>query len=100
MTRSIDESHLVRWRQLDSLVVLRTLADYVKVEMDFKPVRALSTRRVHVTAAGVDYELLLDGPKFYDTRARTGGGGAVDLLTHLWNLPFKKAAEKLLEAEL
>ena len=44
---------------------------------------------------GSDWELLLSGPKWFDTRASKGGGGAVDLVMHLWGVPFKKAAEML-----
>ena len=36
--------------------------------------------------------------KFYDTRAQKGGGGAVDLVIHLWRVPFKKAVTTLREA--
>ena len=55
--------------------MLGLLADHVKVDPSFKPVRAHSTLRVHVSAAGYEWELLVDGPKFFDARARTGGGG-------------------------
>jgi hypothetical protein len=82
---------LVRWRSLDAFQALHILADYVKEDETFKPTQASSTRRVHATAAGADWELLVDGPKFFDTRASTGGGGAVDLVMHLWRVPFKKA---------
>lgn len=86
---------LVRWRSLDALQALRLLADYVKEDATFEPTHASSTRRVHATAAGADWELLVDGPKFYDTRARTGGGGAIDLVMHLWQVPFKTAVKQL-----
>ena len=71
---------------------------YVKVDQDYLPTTAKTTQRVHVNAAGKDWELLVDGPKFYDTRAKVGGGGAVDLVMHLWGLPFKKAVCMLAEA--
>ena len=82
---------LVRWRSLDALQALHILADYVKEDATFKPTHSTSTRRVHTTAAGSDWELLVDGPKFYDTRAQKGGGGAIDLVMHLWRVPFKNA---------
>jgi len=89
---------LVRWRSLDAIQALRILADYVKEDVTFKPTHSSTTQRVHATAAGADWELLVDGPKFYDTRARTGGGGAIDLVMHLWRVPFKKAATALRRA--
>lgn len=51
--------------------------------------------RWHATAAGRGFELLLCGPKFFDTRARTGGGGAVDLAMHLWATNFRGAVSLL-----
>ena len=86
---------LARWRSLDALQALHILADYVKEDATFRPTHASSTRRVHATAAGADWELLVDGPKFFDTRAKTGGGGAVDLVMHLWQVPFKTAVTTL-----
>ena len=90
---------LVRWRSLDALHALGILADYVKEDATFKPTHSTSTRRVHTTAAGSDWELLLDGTKFYDTRAQKGGGGAIDLVMHLWRVPFRKAVLMLRRAE-
>jgi hypothetical protein len=89
---------LARWRSLEAHQALRVLAVYVKDDATFKPTHASSTRRVHATAAGADWELLVDGPKFYDTRAQTGGGGAIDLVMHLWRVPFKKAVKQLRNA--
>ncbi|MDZ7653422.1 MAG: hypothetical protein U5L03_13170 [Burkholderiaceae bacterium] len=86
---------LVRLRGLPALDVLLLLAEHTKVDRDFKPTRAKSTQRLYVRAAGAEWELLVNGPKFYDTRARKGGGGAVDLVMHLWRVPFKKAMATL-----
>ena len=91
-------AELARWRCLDALQALRLLADYVKEDPTYKPTHAISARRVHATAAGADWELLVDGPKFYDTRAKTGGGGAIDLVIHVWQVPFKKAVMRLRKA--
>jgi hypothetical protein len=96
--RAVDNFELDRLRGLDALRVLGLLAEHVKVDPDFRPRQARSTQRLHVRAAGADWELLVDGPKFYDTRARRGGGGAVDLVVHLWQVPFKKAIRILREA--
>ena len=70
---------------------------FVKVDRDYVPTTAKTTQRVHVSVAGRDSELLIDGLKFYDIRAKTGGGGAVDLVMYLWGVPFEKAVKMLTE---
>ncbi|MBZ3343388.1 hypothetical protein IPR00_22095, partial [Xanthomonas perforans] len=39
-------------------------------------------------------ELLATGPKWYDTRAEKGGGGAIDLAMHLLRLDFVSAVKR------
>jgi len=77
---------------------LALLGTHIKIDRDYVPVSAHTTQRVHVAAAGHEWEVLLCGPKFYDTRARKGGGGAIDLVTHLWGVPFRQAVKMLTEA--
>lgn len=98
--KAVDNSDLERWRTLDALVVLQALAEHVKEDRSFSPVSAPGTCRLHVSAAGHDWELLVQGPKFWDTRARTGGGGAVDLVMHLHQIAFKPAVALLRERRL
>jgi len=38
-------------------------------------------------------ELLATGPKWFDTRAKVGGGGAIDLAMHLLRLDFVLAVK-------
>lgn len=92
---TVDNSELDRLRGLAALDVLRLLAEHIKVDKHFIPTSAASTQRVHVSAAGADWELLVEGARFYDTRARKGGGGAVDLVMYIWQVPFKKAVTML-----
>ena len=94
---TVDNSVLNRWRSLNADLVLVTLAEYVKQDPTFRPSKDKCTTRWHASARGAEYELLINGPKFYDTRAQKGGGGAVDLAMHLFNLPFKKAVLLLKE---
>lgn len=96
--RSVDNSELERLRGLTVLDVLRLMAEHLKLDRDFVPVRAAATQRVHVYVAGADWELLVDGPRFFDTRAHKGGGGSVDLVMYLWHVPFKQAVKMLREA--
>jgi hypothetical protein len=91
----VDNLTLERWRQIDASAVLERLGCYSKPDMSFEPIRARGTQRFHVNADGIEFELLLAGPKFFDTRAKRGGGGAVDLVMHLYGLDFKGAVSRL-----
>ena len=96
----VDNSDLVRWQSLDAATVLRALTDYAKEDSSYVP--RLNTRpsRWHASVAGNDYEILCTGPKFWDGRANSGGGGALDLAMHLFGISFKKAARLLAERNL
>lgn len=96
----VDTEELRRWRGLDAATVLSSLALHAKPDPTFVPIKAERTSRWHANAAGRDFELLLTGPKFFDTRAEKGGGGAVDMAMHLFRLDFKAATELLRRAKL
>ena len=57
--RPVDNLELRRLRGLAVLDVLHLMAEHTKFDRDFAPVRALDTRRVHVTAAGAEARDLL-----------------------------------------
>ena len=95
MRQSVDDLILAQWRKLDAVVVLERLGCYTKADPTFRPLHARSTTRFHVSAEGIDFELLLDGPRFFDARARRGGGGAIDLAMHLFDIDFKNAVRRL-----
>jgi hypothetical protein len=95
MSRLVDDRTLEQWRGLDTLDVLDKLGCYAKRDATFRPITSKKTARYHVNANGRDWELLVTGSKFWDTRANQGGGGAVDLVMHLFNLDFKRALRKL-----
>jgi hypothetical protein len=97
---AVDNSTLERLRCLPALTCLQALGVYLKVDRTYVPTSAAGTQRVHVCAAGRDWELLVAGEKFYDTRAQAGGGGAIDLVIHLWGVKFKAAVSMLVEAGL
>ena len=93
--RSVDNSELGRWRELDSIHVLRLLAEHVKEDLSFHPRSSHQITRWHVHVAGHDWEFLCTGPKFWDVRMDGGGGGAVDLVMHIYGLNFKATAKLL-----
>ncbi|CAM8620505.1 hypothetical protein MCEMSHM24_02491 [Comamonadaceae bacterium] len=93
--RPVDNLDLVRWREMDSIHVLRLLADHIKEDPSFHPRSSPLTTRWHAHVAGHDWEFLCAGPKFLDVRMDRGGGGAVDLAMHIYGLKFKAAAKLL-----
>ena len=99
-SRPIAEAHLTRWRELDAAQVLAVIAEHSKRDLTFVPLKDTSSSRWHASVEGVDYELLLTGPRFWDCRSHVGGGGALDLVMHVTRADFKAAALRLLAAGL
>jgi hypothetical protein len=96
MTRkSVDNLELKRWRAAPAHVTLAALADHAKQDRDFAPRTEMGTTRWHATVGMRDIELLCEGPRFFDTRSRQGGGGAVDMAMWLLNVDFKQAVRAL-----
>lgn len=85
---------------MDAAAVLLRLVDHAKADPTFKPISDEHSLRWNVTAQGREFELLLNGPKFSDTRLKCGGGGAIDLAMHLFSIDFKQAIERLRGAAL
>lgn len=92
----MENLNLERWRGLGAASVLEAIADYAKLDADFKS--PTGATQWHVIVAAVEFELVCQGPKFFDTRAKIGGGGAIDLTMHLHGIGFKAAARKVREA--
>lgn len=95
--RAVDNSELERWRQVDSAKLLGLLADHAKQDVTFRPRATTGATRWHIRVAGAEFEVLCTGPKFMDTRAAVGGGGAVDLAMHLFQVDFIAAVRLLRE---
>lgn len=85
---------------MDVTTVLVAIADYAKRDITFFPIKDKATTRWHATVRGREFELLLTGPKFWDTRLQKGGGGAVDLAEHLFRIDFKEAVGELRKKRL
>jgi len=95
-----DNSTLKRWRELDVVIALNALADYVKQDRTYIPTTSRHSARWNVRVAGRDWELLYTGPKLWDTLTELGGAGAVDLTMYLYRLSFKAAVALLREKGL
>ena len=91
---------LERWRSIDATIGLAAISEYAKRDDSYVAKKNLSTSRWHASVGGTDYELLLTGPKYWDVRARKGGGGAVDLVMHLLGCDFRRAVKRLKDARL
>lgn len=96
----VNEDSLNRWRGMAATDVLQAVADHAKRDVSYVPVKTDRSSRWHASASGRDFELLCTGPKFWDTRANKGGGGALDLVMHLYQIPFLRAARLLEERGL
>jgi len=95
--RRVNRTTLSCLREMPSEEVLSLLAAYVKADPTYVPVKDPRSRRWHVTTASGDFEILTTGPKWWDTRARKGGGGAIDLTVHLLQMSFVDAVKLLTE---
>ena len=91
---------LERWRALPARATLTALCDYAKPDSTFRPTKAVTTERWHARVGSREFELLIEGTKFFDTRTRHDGGGAVDLAMHLLAADFKHAVQALTAASL
>jgi hypothetical protein len=79
---------------------LALLAVHYKSDGTYVPVKNRRSRRWHVRTACGEFEILTTGPhKWYDMRAKKGGGGAIDLAMHLRQLSFVDAVKLLTEYE-
>lgn len=96
----VGESELKRWRNAPAKEILARLADYSKEDSTFVPIKDPATVRWYARANEHEFEFLLTGPKFFDTRAKRGGGGAVDLAMHLFDLSFRGAVALLRQRDL
>jgi len=92
----VSQAELDRWHLLNATDVISKLADYAKVDETFSPIKdsTISRWNVRIRDRG-GYELLVTGPKYYDQRAKTGGGSAIDLVMYLYGIDFKTAASML-----
>jgi len=96
--RSFSSPTLKRLRALPSEVALGDLALDLKPDRTFVPLKDAGSRRWHAHTTLGDFEIITTGPKWYDTRARKGGGGAIDLAMHVLGLSFVDAVKHLTES--
>jgi len=95
MRRRFSAATLDRVRDLEIEIALQAIATMVKADPTFIPTKDARTQRWNVCTERGDYEILVTGCKWYDTRARVGGGGAIDLTMHVLGVSFVDAVKRL-----
>jgi hypothetical protein len=89
------DAELQRLRCIPCEQLFPLFCDHFKEDRNFSPLKNSHTERWHVHAGEHDFEILITGPKFFDTRVGKGGCGGVDLTMHLFGLTFKRAIQML-----
>ena len=97
MRRSFDSSTLLQLRAMPSEVALALLALDLKADTSFVPLKDSASRRWYARTEQGEFEILTTGTKWYDTRAKRGGGGAIDLAVYLCELSFVDAVKSLIQ---
>lgn len=93
--RSFSASTLTRLRQMPASDALALLSTHVKLDPTYHPRKDEHSCRWHASTARGEFEILTTGVKWYDTRAHSGGGGAIDLAMHMLGLSFVDAVKHM-----
>lgn len=99
MAKRYTEEQLATLRAMPLEQALRKLRLYFTKDPDYKPRKAVSAARLNVSVGNRVFEILVTGIRWYDTRAKMGGGGAIDLAMHLLDLDFRGAVKRLIAAD-
>lgn len=95
LRRSFSDSTLTQLRLMPACDALALLATYLKPDPTFRPTKDDHSTRWHLSTGRGDFEIVTTGPKWYDTRSKRGGGGAIDLAMYLLGLSFVDAVKFL-----
>jgi len=95
----IDDAEIARLRAISVEDTLDLLGLYAKIDGDYRPHKNTQSRRINIAVDASVNELMVTGEKWYDTRAKRGGGGAIDLTMHLYRESFVKAVQRLQACE-
>lgn len=98
--RTFNDAVLERLRSVACVGAFGRLDGHFKRDRTFVPTKDPNTERWHCSTASGEYELLVNGPKWYDTRTRHGGGGSIDLAMQLYGLDFVAAVNLLVSKGL
>ena len=84
-------------REMPSEDALALLAIHCKADPTYEPLKQMTSRRWHARTECGEFEILTTGVKWYDTRVKIGGGGAIDLAMHVLQVSFVEAVRRLTE---
>ena len=99
MGRSFSPSVLAALRELPIEKALARIAIHIKADPTYRPLKQPASRRWQVRTVCGEFEILTTGIKWYDTRAKKGGGGAIDLAMHVLRTSFVDAVKQLTARE-
>ena len=74
---------------------LELLTTHARLDPTYVPIKDDHSRRWQVCSAGGEFETLTTVTKWYDMRARLGGGRAIGLTMHVLGLSFVLDVEAL-----
>jgi hypothetical protein len=95
MSRRFDLVMLDSLRLMPVTEALNRLGLHWKTDPDFRPRKDPSTKRLYVISGARVFEIIATGARWYDTRARVGGCGAIDLTVHILQVSFVDAVKRL-----
>lgn len=98
MKKRFDEKLLTQFREQKTEETFKYLGLYYSIDRDFVPVGNPNTKRFNVSVNNQVFEIVSTGVKWFDTRWKKGGGGAIDLVMHLYGVDFVAAVKILMKA--
>jgi hypothetical protein len=93
--KAFSPTTLKPFREMASEAALVLLSIDIKADPTYVPAKDPNSRRWHARTSYGEFEILTTGPKWYDTRSKKGGGGAIDLAMHVLGLSFVDAVKLL-----
>lgn len=84
-------------RGIPLLKAMEILGLYVKIDPDYSPKKNPFSKRFFICVEERNFEIVIVDQKFFDVKARKGGGGSIDLVKHLYSESFIKAFDRLNE---
>lgn len=94
---------IARARAVPFHLLLRFLGAYCKLDRHYRSHTWPESVRVHVNYGGRDFRFVFTGEKWVNellptTLRRRGGGGAIDLATHITGFDFVRSVKVCLDA--
>jgi hypothetical protein len=98
------DDQIARARSVPLLKLISHICDHVKEDREYRPLDSSSrSRRFQLNCRNRDFRLILKGEKWVDElvprgSSQRGGGGAIDLASHLTGSNFVQSVRLCLDA--